>query len=234
MQYQLGSWMRFGGLSPVKQRQRGKESDATFHSPPRRRGVYAYVDGFVDTFLIGDTSELGHISNKIFRLLDEAENPMVWDDHMQFDLAQNRSVPCTKKCLSLLRRKGIQQKQLVPGGENGAFICVLRKPRRFSYTGPVWHHLTNHVKEEEIEQRWGSWVLTSFPAWASAVRKAIHADRRELHSDDLLDESESSLQDGTSWHILKNAGALGSNPYKTRLTAQVDLDHLEVFIERPH
>ena len=47
------TFVRFGGLSPVKQKGFTTDSDTGFHSPPARKGIYAFVDGYIETFLLG-------------------------------------------------------------------------------------------------------------------------------------------------------------------------------------
>jgi len=54
-------FIRWGGLSPVKQKERfisdkilnlNKENFRTFHRPPARKGIYAFVPGAIEMFLV--------------------------------------------------------------------------------------------------------------------------------------------------------------------------------------
>lgn len=51
----LGTFVRWGGLSPVKQRgfKQTKSEDATFHSPPAKKGIYAFPVKWIEKFLLG-------------------------------------------------------------------------------------------------------------------------------------------------------------------------------------
>lgn len=51
----LHTFVRWGGLSPVKQKgyKQTRGGDATFHSPPSRRGIYAFPIKWIEHFLLG-------------------------------------------------------------------------------------------------------------------------------------------------------------------------------------
>ena len=51
----LGTFVRWGGLSPVIQKgyKQTRGPDATFHTPPAKRGIYAFPIKWVETFLLG-------------------------------------------------------------------------------------------------------------------------------------------------------------------------------------
>jgi hypothetical protein len=51
----LGTFVRWGGLSPVIQKgyKQTRGPDATFHSPPTRRGIYAFPIKWIEKFLLG-------------------------------------------------------------------------------------------------------------------------------------------------------------------------------------
>ena len=49
---------RYGGLSPVIQRgYKETKDEPTFHSPPARKGVYAFVYPYIEVFLLGGFGE---------------------------------------------------------------------------------------------------------------------------------------------------------------------------------
>ena len=54
---------RWGGLSSVKQNGYDPVMP-TFHSPPRRRGIYAFIWPYIETFLLGGYTENQHKWNK--------------------------------------------------------------------------------------------------------------------------------------------------------------------------
>jgi hypothetical protein len=60
---------RWGGLSSVKQK--GYDpSMPTFHSPPCRRGIYAFVWPYIETFILGGYEENQHKWNKGVSLIE--------------------------------------------------------------------------------------------------------------------------------------------------------------------
>ena len=53
-------FIRFGGLSSVKQKgYTNDESEIYVHTPPARRGIYAFTYPYVEPFLLGGISGKG-------------------------------------------------------------------------------------------------------------------------------------------------------------------------------
>lgn len=171
-----GVWVRFGGLSPVEQKQ-FDSSFPTFHSPPRRRGLYAYTSGYVDPFLIGSTCEVGHQSNKAFRL--RVEGQLVDFDSHCGDEKWDAPLVVSKWLRRKLSAMRIKTRQLLRG-EKGE-IVVLRKPRIFKHHGFFWHHLGRHAAPVKVIETAGSWVLTTFETWKDCFAKEKHALTRLTH-----------------------------------------------------
>ena len=135
------TFVRWGGLSPIKQKGHKKMNEYEkgskifelgYHLPPARKGVYAFVWPFIDeSFLIYHS--------------EKHKNP---NNHMY-----------TKE-------------------------GKLQKPRKFKYTGEVWHHLENFLKDKnQVISRRGSWVKTYMEDFIFALNKAIHATLKDLMKD---------------------------------------------------
>ncbi len=217
----LGRWAHFGGLSPVKQSHfTADESAMTFSSPPRRRGIYAFQARLVDLFMIGSTYEVGHVSNKSFRLRDDNGTVLDFDDHLCERLGPKgwRISWVSPQLRALLKKKKIKQSQLQR--DDYGLITVLRKPRVFSYTGLLWHHLLEAVDPEAVLEQRGKWVLSSFRSWRDAFIRQRHVDLQELHT---------TLGADLGSDVLTQ---LSKDPWKGS-GMKMCTDHLEVFIERP-
>lgn len=224
-----GWWVRYGGLSPVKQKHRLKEDDAMFHTPPRRRGVFAFVDGFVEHFLIGSTCKINHPSNKVYRLYDESGKTLCFEEHADFHCDTGGCYPTSKKLKKLLKKQGLKEKQIVCVEDEPAVVGILRHPRTFYYDGVVWHHLRKTTEEKAIIDEWGAWILTSLNDWETAFRKNVHTSRSALHAYVEIGEKR------PNWHNFSRAGALAKLPFGGRTAMSgYEMDSLEVFIERPH
>ena len=81
-----------------------------------------------------------------------------------------------------------------------------KKPKVFEHKGELWHHLGDHLKQNEILQTRGSWYLTDFKTYPKALKKEFVAKKI----------------------LLKNEiGYETNNPF-----GAICIDHLEVFIEK--
>lgn len=224
-----GQWTRFGGLSALKQEHFNSkafaEGRSTFHAPPRRSGLFAFPRGYEEPFLIGSTCDVGHISNKSFRLRNPANKKQVllWDEHIT-ENDFGRAVAASAELRQILKQKNIALKQLTSDDDGN--IIVLRKPRQFTYKGELWHHLKEQVQPKDIIEEKGSWVLTSFSSWQKAFKAVQHEDRQDLHATKKIG-SEDAL-----WKEFRAKRALATDPYSQTSPLTMSRDHLEVFIER--
>jgi len=150
-------FMRFGGLSPVRQvgfkrwknvgnqhspNSSGRISDPsnkndppTFHTPPARKGIYAFVWPFYDLFLV--PREKYQIKK------DKNGKPIYFGDEGDEDRFPDLELP---------------------------------HPKLFDWNGPLWHHLGEWVNPKDIIATRGSWTKTSFPVFIDALRKDAHAN----------------------------------------------------------
>ena len=87
-----GLWVRYGGLSPLAQEKFVRDPEQrTFHSPPCRRGIFAFPSGYVERFLLGATCAPGHVSHKTRWLRDETGEKLEYAKHMTLSRDSNNS-----------------------------------------------------------------------------------------------------------------------------------------------
>jgi len=211
-------FIRFGGLSPLKQKHFETGDDKGFHNPPVKRGFYAFPYLYVDKFLLSATNHPSHISNKSSWLKDNDGNKikesvfyekdkngeLIWD--------KNGSFVIKPKWLKFLKRKKIKSSNVYAAHKHKGvyYMTILNKPHIFNHIGLIWHHLS--TKNEYIIRSSGSWVLTEESVYINSLKKDKHDTLKELHK---MDKKS----------IGQNDPYLGP-----RLTYAKD--HLEVFIER--
>ena len=212
-------FVRFGGLSPVKQDHYETGEDKGFHNPPRKRGIYAFPFPYIEKFLLGATDKPGHISNKTKWLRDEKGNRIksndFYDDDKGYDIKTD-TYPINPEYQKLIRKLNVKQKDLRrtwDDKDDTTYMTVLNKPRVFEYSGDIWHHLGIHLKPHQILATSGSWVLSDMDNYQIALNLEIRDTKRQMLKSmkDYIDISDLMKKD----------------PFKTMFVK----DHLEVFIE---
>ena len=207
------NFIRFGGLSKMDQKTYGND---TFHSPPRKKGIYAFPEGLVDKFLLGATNDPRNLSHKSYWLRDENGNRI---NSVNFYNLKNwieklSSFEINKKYKSLIKKSKIKIKDIFEkedykiGQSPKWFIAVYKKPRFFKYSGEIWCHLGEQLQPEHIIEESGSWVKVTMEDYLYAIRKEKH------------DLKKFKIQ-------VFGMKYKDTNPYKN-----ISTDHLEVFIEK--
>lgn len=200
-------FVTYGGLSLTKQKgydpDKFKDDSAWFHSPPSRRGIYAFVWPFVEKFLLsGDYADpkiRGKGQRQRVQYVKDKFGNVVTSDHPEFE--KHSDIP---KNWSFARKRTD-----APGQKQGSdefeydkeYYRVLYRnsPRKkFSYNGPLWHHLTNGVTPDKILDEKGAWIKTDMDTYRDAFSKELH-----------------------SMHSQKARSGYGTS-----------LDHMEVFIDQ--
>lgn len=234
-------FIRYGGLSPLKQDHYlpDGDPDKTYHNPPRKYGTYAMIKGYEDLFLLGATNTPNHISGKMKWLKDG--DKLVEDTRTYDSKSDNICTPPELK--RLLKKLKIKENQLrhqrqekidcpkdsdcdnCPIKSECERICdlpfyltVLKTPRIFSYTGDLWHHLTDCVDQVDIIDKSGSWIKTSYNVFIKALDKDRHNTMRDAHNADWFEKNFNDMRI--------------HNPYKKSFGITYCKDHLEVFIEK--
>lgn len=195
-------FVTYGGLNLTKQKGFKNEPKVSFHGPPARRGIYAFVWPYVEKFLLGgyqDPKERGKGQRNRIQYIRDKEGNVITNDNPEYeklsDIPKNWS----------LQRKRDDTPGHEPGSDefewNKEYYSVLFRntPRKkFSYNGPIWHHLKERVKQHEILDEKGDWVKTDIEVYHRAFLREIQMMRA----------------------------------YKTKHGIGFTLDHLEVFIDQ--
>jgi hypothetical protein len=211
---------RYGTLSPVSherswQNPKMTEDDLGFHSPPCKKGLYAFVYPFIEKFLLSAPSFSGLESThpKVTFIRDKQGNKFTFKADTLWEKSENvlagatdklnldsLLIPAQKEELpQFLNKQGgwLKDIQLATKGEH-SYLVKQVKPKIFTFEGEIWHHLELFLESRaDIIQKRGSWVQTDFYAY----KKALHA-------------------------ALGKAQHNNFRPYKD------SWDHLEVFIEK--
>jgi hypothetical protein len=169
-------FVTYGGLSLTKQKGFGKE-DLSFHSPPARRGIYAFVWPYIERFLLGgsyaDPKARGKGQRQRIQYVKDKEGNPITSDHPDYEKSGEIG-----KNWSLTRNQ--QNKPWNPdeeGNEKNTPTQILYRntPRKkFKYSGELWHHLGEFVKEDKILDRKGEWVKTDMNTFKDALKKELH------------------------------------------------------------
>jgi hypothetical protein len=144
------TFVRYGGLSSVPQA--GYDLHAQgFHKPPARRGIYAFVHGFVQPFLIGTTT----LDPRRQEYVRNLKGEIITTDHPDYERYSS-----SKLNYALLK-----------GGKHA--LVRHKKPVHFKYNGLIWSHLGERMKPNEIQKRVGWWVLSDMPAYIRALKREV-------------------------------------------------------------
>lgn len=159
-------FMRFGGLSPVPQK--GYNKTNTFHSPPARKGIYAFLWPYIDRFLIGASySGITTKYSKFTYVKDKDGNPIT-DTHPEFNNFQDRNkvwqVPT-----------GRDAKEI----STGWALIRPKTPKVFTHTGELWHHLSEYLKPNQILAEKNDWIKTTYIDYVFALKKEFHKMAKE-------------------------------------------------------
>ena len=144
----LNIFVRFGGVN-LKKQKGYKPDPATYHSPPAPRGFYAMPKVAQEFFLISSMQVYQPNTVPKFpkkEICGEDENgiPICAEaSSEQWDEYHKR----TKKAISSMRKEFIKM------------------------DGNIWHHLSDHVKPNEVIDRHGTWIKTDIKSWQKAFSK---------------------------------------------------------------
>jgi len=167
-------FVRYGGLSSVKQK--GYDVNMpTFHSPPLRKGVYAFVWPYIEHYLLGkDTFDQRRMNWKKDpqgnKLQDNDDN----ENESSFPVWINEKA---KKEFNELIDNDAAHEQIEQFRKENQFLAEHIRPKKFKYTGELWHHL--NVPNKNAIQRKGNWVLTSFADYKKALYKEVGQLRKQ-------------------------------------------------------
>jgi hypothetical protein len=144
--------VRYGGLSSVCQ-DGYDPAMPTFHAPPARRGIYAFVASAVTRFLIYKEE------------FDSRRMEWVRDE-------EGNRIPHDAPLAAALCRGEHLSRPMVCAGRAGVYLARHKRPKVFTHDGVLWHHLP--VARAEVIKEKGCWVLTATQAHKKAFSKALH------------------------------------------------------------
>jgi len=232
-------FLRFGGLSSVKQKHYLPEhdEDKSFHNPPRKKGIYAFPHKCVDKFLLGATNHPAQKNAKTFWIKDENGN-MLTNEELEFD--DKGDYVASKKLRRILKSKKIklsdvyyQPKKYYTYDELDEmpedyyddlkyYLTAYVKPKIFKYEGEIWHHFLDETKPGEILDRSGDWILSTYENYCKIFKRVRHRDLKWIH------ETWSEFCPDVS----PNFNELSNRVYRFSGGLSVAIDHLEIFIEK--
>ena len=128
-----------------------------FHSPPARKGIYAFVQGFEEKFLLSSSEFRPH---RMEWVKDKNGNKI---NHLHPDFDH------------LFDKYFCRYDKERPDDENHfdfQFLCKNKKRKLFVYQGDIWHHL-NSIPYLYKEEK-GSWYLSSFDDYVELLKKEMH------------------------------------------------------------
>jgi len=206
------NFIRFGTLGQMDQLTYG---NGTFHSPPKKKGLYAFPEGLVDRFLLTATNDPRNPSQKSYWLRDENGERIIdgdfWDGNWNDKMT---SYGVIKKYKPLVKKAKIKIKDIFTlsdydlGEKSKWYVCVYKKPKKFKYDGEIWCHFKEHLRPEHIIEESGSWVKVIMEDYLYALKQERHSLRKEMIK-------------------LFGIGWKDHDPFRHYCT-----DHLEVFIEK--
>ena len=197
---------RYGDLSPIvhtkyiKNKSNNKNSDPEewdyhigYHSPPCRKGIYAFVYPYIEKFLLSAPSFSGIHSThpKVTFMKDQNGKKIVFQTEKIYEKTSSMLGDLNLESLvdplqqseikKFLNKQGFWLKDifLAEDKDNFSYLVKRIKPKVFEHTGPLWHHLGEFLESRGsiIEQR-GAWVKTEFLDYKLALRKALGGANR--------------------------------------------------------
>ena len=163
-------FVRFGGLSSVPQKGYD-QSMPTMHSPPARRGVYAFPASQIEKYLLGK------------EYFDQRRMVRVEEDEDLLQCRVMKNEKYVKKVEEIVDQKYNEQtseeererlsSEIDVLWEEGGIYFKHKRPKKFSYEGELWHHLYYNTKINECLQIKGFWCLTSYETWLRAFHKEV-------------------------------------------------------------
>ena len=142
----LSVFVRFGGVN-LKQQKGYTNNNPTYHSPPSRRGFYAFPKSMQEHFLIGSIDKY---QPGIF-----PKDKIDWNkiDDVEYDKVSKDVNRKYRKIKRTIRKEFTKT------------------------TGNIWHHLGEYCKPSDIIDQHGSWVKTTIQVWQKAFSKRTLNDR---------------------------------------------------------
>ena len=173
-------FVTYGGLSLTKQKgYHGPSELETFHSPPARRGIYAFVWPYVETFLLGggysNPKQRGKGQRQRIQYVRDKKGNIITSDHPEYDkyafVQKNWTISRPKPGIPDDKLDSLDWKD-----RQTTFLYNNTSRKKFSYSGPLWHHLLDGVSQDKIIDEKGEWIKTDMATFTEALKKQLHAN----------------------------------------------------------
>ena len=182
---------RFGNLSSVKQAHYIPESniEKSFHNPPRRNGIYAFVYGYEEPFLLGGNGRTCKGYSNYLKNSNGEKLYTITNDSGVIETNFNHSILESDSLYKMWINgddgsEPFEQKKernyyklygsITSERPDGTFITYYYKPPKrkvFEYNGDIWHHINYKIKKHEILDKNGSWIKTSIKTFEKAFNR---------------------------------------------------------------
>lgn len=224
-------FIRYGNLIPQKHK-----LDSWVHAAPVEYGVYAFPQYYVECFLLTGVGS-GNISNGRYTFLKDPSTGKklmirLSDFYNTNDIGSSYDKTDIKEpWKSYLRSIGLKSTDVFPyiEDDDGLFsgfmpsvsesvnnlypISVENKPVKFEYSGNIWHHFYDYIKNpgDVIHiSKSGEWVLTDIQTYRECLKRFVYNVKYKA--------------------FIKLNGAGGPNGFPI---SHISKDLCEVFIENP-
>jgi hypothetical protein len=198
-------FVRFGGLSSVNQRGYDPAMPG-FHSPPARKGIYAFPQGCIVPFMLG--GDRPGESKGSARYVRDKQGNKITDEEDLYTNYEARPYVYSASGEPHYPDRNFYKVYSTKKGKDGKHYWVRPAPmKKFSYEGRVWHHLGKKMKPSQILETKGSWFLSEIKDY----QKAFSKESLELR-----------MKSSEKGNINSVRGKFG----------YFAVDHLEVFIEK--
>lgn len=137
-------FVRFGGLDLKNQEGYSNKENATYHSPPTSRGIYAMPKVAQEFFLVSGINRFQPGIMPKPPVYPMGGSP---EDIEKYDKDCQEYEKRWKKNMSAIRKEFIKR------------------------DGNVWSHLGEYIPNNEVIDRKGSWVKTSIKDWSKAFSR---------------------------------------------------------------
>lgn len=167
------TFVRYGGLSKVKYK---KRSDDFFHSPPKKKGIFAFVWPYIDDFLWAWKFKNSY--DKEMEILIKKYGETF------FDIPKYEREKLREKFSEEFLKKELEKERKRIG-------------KKFQYSGYLWTHLTDYTTNAK---RKGSWVEVHTTDFDRMIKKFIHD-----HYNDLINSLKTNKLTKKNFHNLLNS-----------------------------
>lgn len=216
---------RFGGISPVKQK--GYDPSMPWsHSPPTTKGIYCFIHPYYEPFLLGGDDYSGiEAKHSKFEYVKDKNGNKIEVEYGESKLIKKYDADGNITSAEYIDDKiGITSNNWMKGSwkhtdikTGKSYWIKPKKPKIFTHTGELWHHLGHNLKPYDIIKEKGAWVLTDYKAFEKAFSK---------------EKSNYISQFTTMKKEIFNAEDYTTKTSKNPFNCNICIDLLEVFIEK--